>query len=261
MMRVGIIGCGVMGSALARMIIKKHEVILYDHKKSHSEPLSRDIGAKVCFDLNTFAKQVEVVILAIKPKQLIEVAEDLDPLLNRQVLLLSILAGTPLEVLQASFSNPTLFRLMPNLPLICGKGMIGIVEESSQSLEDRERVQGILQDLGKVSWLPESLINAFTALTGSNPAFIYLIIEAMVEAGISIGIKASEAQELILGTMEGAIELLQHTQESPESLRWKIASPGGTTIAGLNELEAQKVRHGVIRGIQCNYEKASEMEN
>lgn len=260
-MRVGIIGCGVMGSALARTIVKNHELILYDHKQNHSEPLAREIGAKACFDLNTFSVGIDVVILATKPKQLVEVAEDLDPLLSRKTLLLSILAGTALETLQASFSNPTLFRLMPNLPLVCGKGMIGIVEESSQSLEDRGKVQDVLQGLGKVSWLPESLINAFTALTGSNPAFIYLIIEAMIEAGVSIGVKASEAQELILDTIEGSLELLRSSQESLQNLRWKIASPGGTTIAGLNELEAHKVRHGVIRGIQCAYEKANEMEN
>ena len=260
-MKVGIIGCGIMGSALARTIVKHHELTLYDHKECHSEPLARDIGAKACFDLNTFSKGVEVVILATKPKQLVEIAEDLDPMLSRKTLLLSILAGTTLEALQASFSNPTLFRLMPNLPLVCGKGMIGIVEESSQSPEDKEKVRDVLQGLGKVSWLPESLINAFTALTGSNPAFIYLIIEAMVEAGVSIGVKASEAQELILGTIEGSLELLRSSQESLQSLRWKIASPGGTTIAGLNELEAQKVRHGVMRGIQCAYEKANEMES
>ncbi|MGE0199072.1 MAG: pyrroline-5-carboxylate reductase [Simkaniaceae bacterium] len=260
-MKVGIIGCGVMGSALAQTIVKNHEVTLYDHKKENAEPLGKKVGAPVATSLEKLAKGVEVVILAVKPKDVEKVADDLDPLLQNDTLLLSILSGTPLQRLKELFSNPKIFRLMPNLPILCGKGMIGVVEEEEHLEEDKIKVEKTLKGLGTITWFKEPLMNAFIALTGSNPAYIYLIIEAMVEAGISMGFKAAQAQEFILETFEGAVALLRHSKSLPEELRWRISSPGGTTIAGLNELEAHNVRYGIIRGIQRTQEKAQEMES
>ncbi|NGX51115.1 MAG: Pyrroline-5-carboxylate reductase [Chlamydiae bacterium] len=259
-MKIGIIGCGVMGGAMARTIAVHHELLLFDHKRSNSDPLGREIGAKVCSSFAELAKESEVVILAVKPIHVESVADDLDPLLDKETLLLSILGGTALKTLRELFSKPTIFRLMPNLPLLCGKGVIGVVDDEGDSDEDKARVLACLKGLGSVSWLKESLMNGFAALTGSNPAFIYLIIEAMVEAGITMGFKADQAQELLLETIEGSIALLRHSKSSLAELRWQIASPGGTTIAGLNELEAHKVRHGITRGIVRTYERAEEME-
>lgn len=258
-MRVGVVGCGVMGGAMARIVAKNHEVLLYDHKKTNSEPLGNEIGGKVCDSMEELGKEADVVILAVKPKQAAEVADELDPLLNNSTLLLSILGGVTLEALEELFSTPKVFRMMPNLPLLCGKGVIAIVDDEEHTDEEKSKVEEVLQGMGKTAWLQESLMNAFAALVGSSPAFVYLFIEAMTEAGISLGFKANQALDFVLDTIEGSVELLRQSNSNTQELRWQISSPGGTTIAGLNELEAYNVRHGVIRGVQRTSEKADEM--
>lgn len=259
-MKIGIIGCGVMGGAMARIISEHHEVALYSRNQEKLEVFCKEIGAKKCSSFEEFAKGRDAIIIAVKPKDLDALAEDLDPFIEKETLVLSILAGRSLSLLENRFSNKTIFRLMPNLPLLCGAGMIGVAEDPKISSAIKDKINSILKGLGTIVWLDESLMNAFAALTGSNPAFISLIIEAMVEAGISMGFKGKEAEEYVLKTIEGTIALLRHRREEAGPLRWEIASPLGTTIVGLVELEKRGVRYGVTRGIQKTYERGVEME-
>ena len=249
-MKVGIIGLGVMGSAMARIIKENHELALYSRDQDKAGIFAKEIGAKNCDCLEKLADFAEVIILAVKPKHLEVVAEDLDPLMKKETLLLSILGGVSLKILRENFSKGTSFRVMPNLPLLCKKGMIGVADEVDIDPKTKEKVNDTLKGLGTTVWIDEPHMNAFTALTGSNPAVIYLIIEAMVEAGVAMGIKADVAQEYVLKTMEGSIDLLRMEGNTTQSLRYQISSPGGTTIAGLNELEKHRVRYGIAEGIK-----------
>ncbi|MBF5058847.1 pyrroline-5-carboxylate reductase [Candidatus Neptunochlamydia vexilliferae] len=257
-MKVGVIGCGVMGNAMARRMAKKHEVALYS--RSSVADLAQEIGAKACTSLKEVADHAEALVLAVKPHRLEEVAEELEPLMKQESLLLSVLGGISLANLKEHFSRGVLFRVMPNLPLLCGKGMIGVAEDPQVAKEDQEKVNQVLEGMGTTVWLKEELMNPFTALTGCNPAFIYLIIEAMVEAGISMGIKQELAEDYVLKTIEGAVALFRDQGDSLQSLRWKIASPGGSTIAGLQELEKERVRYALMRGIQRANEKSHESD-
>jgi len=259
-MKVGVVGCGVMGSAMARIIKGNHEVAIYSRSQGKVDTLCNEIGAKRCSSFEELAKSSDVVILAVKPKDLEEVAEELDPVLEKGTLLLSILVGTPLSRLTDQFSNTRVFRLMPNLPLLCGKGLIAVADEEEMEKTNKEKVDQVLKGLGTTVWLDEALMNSFAALTGSNPAFIYLIIEAMIQAGVTMGFNEEEAQEYVLKTIDGAVALLRYTGDAPSDLRKAISSPGGTTIAGLNELEKLGVRHGIIRGILRTLERGKEME-
>ena len=258
-MHIGIIGCGVMGGAIARIASHHHNVILHDHKKTNATPLAREIGAKVELDLGKLSEGSDVVILAVKPKDLKVISEPIASHLSKGQLVVSILAGITLETLQMHFPNSTVFRVMPNLPLVCGHGMLGIVDDPEVKNEEKHRVEEALKGLGTISWMNEGLMNAFTALTSSNPAFIYLIIEAMVEAGVSLGFKADMALEYVLKTLEGSVALLKTSGVSPTELKMRITSPGGATIAGLNELESQGVRAGIIAGLKACYRRAEEM--
>ncbi|MCB1106828.1 MAG: pyrroline-5-carboxylate reductase [Chlamydiia bacterium] len=260
-MKVGIVGCGVMGSAMARMISENHEVTLFSRNKKGVQELAKEIGAQAALSIEDLGKQCEAVVLAVKPKDLEEVAEDLDPAITKGTLLLSILVGTPTSRLGECFSNAKVFSLMPNLPLLCGKGLIAIAETGEELPEEKEKVNQILKGLGTTFWLSEKLINPFAALTGSNPAFIYLIVEAMVQAGITMGFNAKLSEELVLKTIEGSIELLQYTGDSPSALQKAISSPGGTTIAGLNQLEKRGVRYGILSAILKTLERGKEMED
>lgn len=259
-MKIAVVGCGVMGGAIARQTSRYHQVLLYDHKTENSFPLAKEIGAEAHDQPEQVISEADAVILAIKPKDLAKVAMVIAPFLTSAQFLLSILAGTPLETLKGHFSKPTVFRLMPNLPLLCGKGMIGVVEEAEVTPASKGRVEEVLQGLGEVTWLKESQMNAFTALTGSNPAYIYVIIESMVAAGVELGFKSDAALELILQTFEGSVALLRELQTTPEKLKKQIASPGGATIAGLNEMEAQRLRFGMIQTLKQTVFRAEEME-
>lgn len=258
-MKVGIIGCGSMGGAMARIISKHHTVILHDHKKSNAELLASEIGAAIQMDLTSLAEETDALILAIKPKDIGVISETIGPLLKKEQFLISILAGASLATLQKHFPSTQVFRVMPNLPLLCGQGMLGIAEEPSITPETKAKVEGILKGLGAISWLQEKLMNAFTALTSSNPAFIYLIIEAMTDAGVSLGFKSARSLEYVLQTIEGSVALLRHTGLSPDELKRRICSPGGATIAGLEKLESEGVRSGIVKGLKRCYERVEEM--
>lgn len=259
-MKVGIVGCGVMGSAMARILRKDHKVFLYTRAPEKIQELAQEIQAKICGSLEELSESCEVLILAVKPKGLEEIAEELDPVMKKGMLLLSILVGTTMTQLREVFSNPRVFRLMPNLPLLCGKGLIGVADQEEDPPEEKEKVQQILKGLGKVVWLEEKMMNPFAALTGSSPAFVCMILEAMIQAGVTVGFRVDQAETLILKMVEGTIALLRHTGSRPEEIADAVASPGGTTIAGLNEMERLNVRHGVIRGILATLEKGKAME-
>lgn len=251
-MKVGIVGYGSMGSAMARIIREHHEVLVYTRTPEKVKEM------KVAASFEEVGGECEAIVLAVKPKDLEVVAEELDPAMKKGSLLLSILGGTPLSRLQGVFSNPISFRLMPNLPLLCGKGLIGAALEDPQ--ENRKEVEEILKGMGKVVWLEEKLMNPFAALTGSSPAFLCLVLEAMIQAGVTMGFSNEKAQEYVLDMAEGTAVLLKQTGVDPSEIREAVTSPGGTTIAGLNEMERLNVRHGVTGGILAALEKGKVME-
>ncbi|MEM8728177.1 MAG: pyrroline-5-carboxylate reductase [Chlamydiota bacterium] len=249
-MKVGIIGLGVMGKAMARIIKDNHEIALFSRNHEKLAPFSGEIGGKHCNTLKELADFSEAIIIAVKPQQLEGIAEDLDRLIDKNTLLLSILGGVDLRVLRAKFSNGILFRVMPSLLLLVRKGVIGIADQPHIDPAKKKEVNEILEGMGGVAWIDELYMNAFTALTASSPALIYSVIEGMVEAGIGLGIKADLAQEFILKTFEGAVDLLRLDGNTTQKLRYQVCSPGGSTIAGMEEIEKHGVRYGIMQGIK-----------
>ena len=249
-MKVGLIGLGAMGSAMARIILEEETLAIFSRTFSKVERFTKEVGGKGCQSLQKLAQSSDVILLAVKPKELESVAEELDPLIKNETVLISILGGVSIETLKENFSNGVPFRVMPNLPLLCKKGMLGIAIEEGVDQRHKETVQAILSRMGTVAWIEERLMNAFAALTGSNPALIALIVEAMVEAGILLGFKAEISQDFVLKTIEGTIALLQQGDLSTLALRHQVCSPGGTSIVGIEALEKEGVRYGLIEGIK-----------
>lgn len=249
-MKIGVIGLGTMGSAMAQIVLEKDELAIYSRNQEKVAQFVKEHGGKHCKSLEELAEFSEAIILAVKPKHLDLVAEDLDPLMKKETILLSILGGVSIEVLKGHFSNGVSFRVMPNLPLLCKKGMIGIADEDGIDPKLKKKVESILKGMGAVTWIEEEQMNAFAALTGSNPAVIYLLIEAMVEAGILLGFKADIAQDYVLKTIEGSVKLIEKTRKSPQELRHQVCSPGGTSIVGIEALEKERVRYGVMEALK-----------
>lgn len=258
-MKVAVIGCGVMGRAFAAHFSKKHPVILFDHQKEKSDSLAKEIEAKSSDSIQKAVQEADVVVLAVKPKDLSAVSQAASSAFSEKQIFVSILAGTSVEDLKKHFPKPHIVRAMPNLALICEKGVIGLVDTPSLEHEVKHKIDALLKGMGLVYWLPESKIDALTALAGSGPAFILVMIEAMMEGGVYMGFTSQEARELVLETMEGTVALLRAGKQHPAEIRAQIASPGGTTIAGLREMESSGVRAGIINTLLAAFKRSKEM--
>lgn len=255
-MKVAIIGCGVIGSALAVHFAKKNSVILCDRSFAKSSKLAGEIGGVAVEKVSQAIQQADVIILAIKPKDLKKFAEETSSLFTSSQILISTLGGTYLSTLKNYFSKPHIIRCLPNIPMICGEGVIGFVEDNQL----KEKINSLFHGLGLLVWLSEEKLEGLSALAGSGPAFVYVLIEAMIDSGVFLGFPAHEAKELVLKTLEGSIKLLRESGLSPAELKLKVASPGGTTIAGLKALEEGGVRGTLMRTYQATFQKAHDMQ-
>ncbi len=198
----------------------------------------------------------DVLLLAIKPQLLDTVAPALASVRPR--LLLSILAGVEEAALAARFSAGAIVRAMPNLPVSLGKGVVAL-HSSDASMEARAAAEALMAPLGLVEWLDdESLFHAITALSGSGPGFVYRFVEALADAGAALGIPADQAQRFAIATVEGAAALAAVSEHSPATLANRVASPGGTTRAGLDVLDDGDAMKALVAATLTAATKRSE---
>jgi pyrroline-5-carboxylate reductase len=248
-----------MGTGLAELLSPAHQMFLYDHDWNWTQELAQKVQGKACQELHEAVSQAEIIFLAIKPQNLNEIAESLTLLLKNEQVIISLLAGTPLVVLQHYFPPAILVRIMPNLALRYGVGITGIVDSPDFSPEFKIKLEELLTPLGLLHWLKENQMDALTSLASSGPAFILTLIEAMIEAGVAMGFQAKDAEALVLQMMQGCLTMVQKTGEHPAELKWQIASPNGTTIAGLRVLEKENLRSGLIETFLAAYHRAQEI--
>lgn len=256
-MKIAIIGCGVMGSAFAKAWAKEHQVFLIGRDQSKLKALSLSLSAPVV-TLEEGCKAADVIMLGFKPKDLKDASSQIAPFLSSDKIVISILTGADSALLSSYLPKAKIVRTMPNLALTISQGIIGVAELQDKEL--KKQIQDLLSPLGLVYFLPESKMEGFTALCGSSPAFAFVILEAMIEAGVSLGFSFNDAKELVFKVFEGSIGLLKELKMHPDELKMQISSPGGTTIAGLREMEKQGVASGIIETMFACYHKAVEMK-
>jgi pyrroline-5-carboxylate reductase len=202
--------------------------------------------------------ETAVLLLAVKPQKAEEAIRSL-PVLRRDVLVISIAAGIPLSRLERWLGTGRVLRVMPNTPLLVGQGASVFTCGSSAGAAEAEVCRRIFGSLGLVREVPEGWINAVTALSGSGPAYVFEVVQALAEAGAAVGLPADLALELTVQTVAGAAEMLRQGQGTPESLRRAVTSPGGTTAAGLAVLEAAGLRSLLCRTVQAARDRAEEL--
>jgi pyrroline-5-carboxylate reductase len=258
-LRIAIIGCGNMGTGLAEQLAPSHKIYLHDRDWNWTQELAQKIKGEACKDSLEAVEKAQLILLAFKPQGLKEIASLFGHRLKPDQIVISLLAGTPLSALKHYMPTPLIVRMMPNLAICCGKGVIGLVDSPELTVELKEELYTLLSPLGLIYWLNESQIDSLTSLTGSGPAFIFALIEAMIEAGIAMGFQVKDAQKLIIQMLQGSLALLEHTNQHPAELKWQIASPNGTTIAGLRALEKGNVRSGMIEAFLAAHHKAEEL--
>jgi len=257
-MKLTLIGAGKMGEALARGMLRAGvlaptELTLCDIATDRVQALATALGASAAPTNTAAVDQAELTILAVKPKDVAAVCREIAPRLSPRATVLSIAAGITLTQLTGALGRDDLgvARAMPNTPCLVNAGAIGVSFTTNTSPAARHTVRELLAPLGLVEELPESLLDAVTGLSGSGPAYVAVLIEALADGGVLMGLPRLQAQRLAAQTVYGTAKLVLETDQSPAAVKDAVASPGGTTIAGLAALEAAGFRHAAISAVQA----------
>ena len=199
-----------------------------------------------------------VTILCVKPQEAATAIQQAGAALNGK-LLISIAAGLSVATLKKMAPNSRIIRAMPNTPAIIGRGATALTGAADTTQADKECAESIFASVGLVSYVQEKLMDAVTGLSGSGPAYIFLVIEALTDGGVSCGLPTNLARQLAIQTVLGAAELAKETAEHPAILREMVTSPGGTTAAGLGELEQHGVRSAFIQAVRAADRRSKEL--
>jgi len=255
-MQIAIIGCGNMGKALAQRLSHTNQLFLYDNHIEKAKLLAQEGWGKACKEARDALRNAEMIILAVKPQNLKEAVASFKNSLQQHQVIVSLLAGTPVATLRQYFPTAQIIRMMPNLALIHGEAVIGLSSDENLKNEVKELLSKTCEVLGKIYWIPEEKMDALTALASSGPAFFFAMVEAMIDAGIAMGFAAKDAKGLVYQMLQGSLALLEKTDKPPGDLIRQIASPQGTTIAGLRKLEELALRGSIISTFLAAYERA-----
>ncbi|MBP7951233.1 MAG: pyrroline-5-carboxylate reductase [Verrucomicrobiales bacterium] len=264
-MKLAVLGCGKMGSALvtgvvASGIVSPADVVLSDVHVGSRQALAAALpGSREASGNLTAAREAEVVLLCVKPSDVECVLRQLAALPESR-LIISIAAGVPLAKLEAACGGRhRLVRVMPNTPALVGKGAAACALGSSSTAADAAWVDRLLSATGICIQVPEKLLDAVTGLSGSGPAYVYLIIEALADGGLLMGLTKEQSLKLAAQTVLGAAQMVLETGLHPAQLRDQVTSPGGTTIAGLAKLEEHGLRAALMEAVKAATLRSREL--
>lgn len=252
-----------MGEALlSRLVMQKiydpQTVLVSDPQPQRRGWLAQQYGVQVTDDNQAIASTAEVILLAIKPQVFDPVMATLQPQGSDQ-LVLSILAGVPLSKLEAAFPGQPVIRAMPNTPATVGAGMTAIAPGQHATTEHLQTAEALFRAVGDVVQVPESLMDAVTGLSGSGPGYVAILIEALADGGVAAGLPRAIALQLAVQTVRGTAELVQQSNLHPAVLKDQVTSPGGTTIAGITQLEEHGFRAALIAAVKAAAHRSQEL--
>lgn len=264
-LKIGFVGAGAMAEAILSGIIKtglvpaKH-VLASDINTERLNYLADTYGITTYEDNHQLVQDAQVVVMAVKPQNIMEVISTLKEDFTSEKLLISIAAGINIDALYKQLpENVPVARVMPNTPCLIGKGVCAVTFSANASEEQRKLTLNILEAVGKAHVVPEKLMNAVTGLSGSGPAYIYLIIEALSDAGVKAGLSREISLDLAVQTVIGSASMVDITKTHPAVLKEKVTSPGGTTIAALHVLESAGVRAALVDAVITSAKRSEEL--
>lgn len=262
---VAFIGSGIMGEAMIRGLILKNIVspdCIYaaDPLQVRLDDLHERYGIHVTSSNAEAAEAGQVIVLSTKPQNLAEVMPGIRGHLRRQDLLLSILAGTPIRKLADGVAHAPVVRAMPNTPAQIGQGMTVWTATPEVTEEQRGQAQAILGALGQELYVnDESYLDMATALSGTGPAYVFMFMESLIDAGVHLGFSRRVAEQLVFQTMLGSLEYAAQSGKHVAELRNQVTSPGGTTAAALYHMEKGGLRTVISRAIWAAYQRSVEL--
>ena len=264
-LQIGFLGAGKMASALAKgfiaaRLVTPRQLIASDVMEPARASFAKEVGAKAATSNAEVMKFARVIILAVKPDQVAGVLAEIKPHCTENHLLVSIAAGVTLAKLEGALpSGARVIRVMPNTPALVGAGASGYALGSHAKAEDAALAQQLLGAVGLACAVKESLLDAVTGLSGSGPAYAFLMIEGLSDGGVAAGLPRDIATRLAAQTLLGAAKMVLETGLHPGALKDMVTSPGGTTIEGVHELEKGRVRGALMSAVRAATDKAKKL--
>jgi pyrroline-5-carboxylate reductase len=260
---IAFIGGGNMASAIIGGLVKSgrsaESILVIDPGTAQRDKLTSGFGVRTLAAADSTLAQAALVVWAVKPQLFNEAAAPCAPHIGR-ALQLSVMAGIRSDSIVRATGAPRVVRTMPNTPALVGQGMTGLFARDAVGPADKTTVESVLAPTGQLLWVArEDDLDAVTALSGSGPAYVFYVVEAMMEAAEQMGLSAAQGKQLALATFAGATSLAQASPDAPSVLRERVTSKGGTTYAALSSLEASGVKAAFIAAIKAAQQRAREL--
>ncbi len=262
--RFGFIGAGAMAEAIAAGMLKKGlcgsgDIIMSNRSGEKLQRLQQELGIVAAVDNNQMMSEAEYIILAVKPQQFPAVCSTLTQKPQAGQAVISIMAGLSMAAITEQLGAVALFRAMPNTPAKIGWGMTGVAAGELVTETQKQVVQEIFDSVGQTIFIEEAYIDAVGAVSGSGPAYMYQILEALADGAVLTGLPRAMAYQLAAQTMAGSAMMLLETGLHPGELKDQVTSPGGTTIRALKVLEEKGVRSAMMEAVQQAYLRSKEL--
>lgn len=262
---IGFIGSGNMGQAMIGGIIhaglvKPEGIVVFDPDSEKLELLKKELGISTAEKAAELAAGCDVVVFAVKPDIYPTVLKDIAPSLKKGALVVTIAPGRSLEEVQGILgTDAKVVRTMPNTPALVGEGMTAYCVNGNVTPEELADVKLILDSFGKSEAVPEKLMDAVVGISGSSPAYVFMFIEALADAGVKAGLPRDKAYRFAAQSVLGSAKMVLETGKHPGALKDMVCSPGGTTIEAVSVLEAEGMRSAVIKAVDACIRKSGEM--
>lgn len=264
-MKLGFIGCGNMATAMIKGItacgaVAASDIFTSNTKAESADAVAAELGVSAGTDNLTVVREADVLFLSVKPQQYEAVIEEIRSEVLESQIIVTIAPGKTLSWLEEKFAAPVkLVRCMPNTPALVGEGVTAYCANSNVTEDELEEIEGLLTSFGKAVHLKENLMDAATAVGGSAPAYVYVFIEALADAGVAEGLPRVQAQEIAAQTVLGSAKMVLESGKHPGKLKDEVCSPGGTTVAGLVALEEGGFRAATIDALRVAAAKSRAM--
>lgn len=263
--KLAFIGCGNMGEALIKGLLGKRyvssaNIIGADADKKRLAYLKKTYSIKTVHENSEVVEQGDIIILAVKPQIIDSILKEIADSIDQSKLVISIAAGVSIDYIESFFKTKVrLIRVMPNTPALIQEGATALSKGEKATRGDLNQAREIFNAVGKTVIVDEKLMDAVTGLSGSGPAYVFSILEALVAAGVKMGLPRDISLELSTQTILGSIKMVVETGEHPAKLRDMVISPGGTTIAGLHVLAKEGLKGTIMNAVEAATKRSKEL--
>ena len=257
---IGFVGGGALTESIINAIrgtlLPSGNIFVSEHKRKRCTELTSRYRVNATVGVDTFIDRVKILVIAVKPKDAPAAFAELRNKITLNTIIVSVIAGLKIDIIEKFFPHSPIIRAMPNVPILVGEGMTAYTVNKKATASDRKIVEQFWSSIGRSIEIEERFMDAVTGLSGSGPAYAFVMIDAMADGGVAAGLTRPAAIELAAQTLLGAAKMVLETGEHPAALRDKVTSPAGTTIEGIRVLEKCGVRSALIEAVLAATEKS-----